>query len=253
MTTVSTPPGIAAGPPFSGRSRWLAASLLLIGNVLQGIEFVLENPREDTADRVAYWTEHPTQVGWSMATGYLAVPFLIGGFAVLAALCLRSTPRLAVVSVVLLTLAMCGLAALHGFEGSAYGLSRSGEATAAVTVLEGDDLGVPGAVIFVTFLGGALFGVLCLVAASWLSPLVPRAVPLLLLAFAILDFGLGYGLVSHIVNVGAGAVLAWAVVRGYSRGSGPRSSGWRLPLPGSGRGVGDPAGSGQVPAGTAGQ
>ena len=86
-----------------------------------------------------------------------------------------------------------------------------------------------------TFLAGAAIGVLCLVVASWRSPLVPRAVPVLLLAFAVLDFGLGFGLVSHLVNVAAGALVAWAVVTGYSRSTAPGSSGWRLPLPRSHR------------------
>ena len=243
MTSISAPPDLPAPAryPFAGRARWLAASLLVTGNALQAIEFALESPREDYAERVAYWSEHSTRVGWSMATGYLAVPFLIGGFGVLVALCLRSTPRLAWVSAGLLTLAMTGLAALHGFEGAAYGLSRAGDAATAATVLEGEDIGVPGAVIFVTFLAGAAIGVLCLVVASWRSPLVPRAVPILLLAFAVLDFGLGFGLVSHLVNVAAGAVVAWAVVTGYSRSTAAGSSGWRLPLPRSHRAERRPA------------
>jgi hypothetical protein len=216
--------------PFpTGRSRWVFASLFLLGTVCQALEFVIENPNEDSAERVAYWADHATRVGWSMTFGILAVPFLLGGFAVLVALSLRTSRRLSWAAATLLTFAMVGISAIHGLELAAYGLTRAGDHTAAVAVLDAEDVGLPGGVLFVMFLSGALFGVLTLVAATWRSPLVPRAVPVLILTFGVLDFGLGFGLVAHLVNVLAGLAVAWAVVVGYERST--RGGGPGLALP----------------------
>jgi uncharacterized membrane protein len=125
---------------------------------------------------------------------------------------------------------MVGLAALHGMEQAAYGLTRAGNRTAAVAVLDAEDVGLPGAVLVLLFLVGAFFGILTLVAATWRSPLVPRAVPVLVLAFAVLDFALGFGLVGHLVAVAAALVVAWAVLVGYDRSAEP-GAGVVLPRP----------------------
>jgi hypothetical protein len=221
-------------PLPDGVARWALAALFVVGTSLQAVEFVLENPLEDNAERVAYWADHTTRVAWSMAAGILAVPFLLGGFAVMVMLSRRTSPRLAWSAGVLLTMAMIGLAALHGLELAAFGLAKSGDLTAAVSVLEGEDLGPPGAVMFVMFLAGAALGVLALIAATWRSPLVPRILPVGILAFAVLDFALGYGRVAHLVGAVNGIVLAWAVVIGYQRTVGAGSA-LKLPLPRSGR------------------
>ena len=215
--------------PFTGRGRWVAAVLLVTGTLLQLVEFVLENPIDDNEDRVAYWADHTTRVGISMAAGIAAVPFLIGGFGVLVALCRPFTPRLAWTAAALLTMAMVGLAAIHGLEATAYGLLRAGDSDAAVTALEGEDIGAPGAVVFIMFLGGALFGIITIAVAMWRSPLVPRLSPVCVLGFAVFDFVLGFGVVGHALNVIAFALVAAAVVVGYRRGGTPATV-W-LPTP----------------------
>lgn len=222
------PPTFALGT----RARWGVACLLLAGNVLQAVEFALENPiTGDNEKQVAYWVEHSTRVGLSQAAGLLAIPFLIGGFAVAVALCRRSTPRLAGTAAGFLTFGMVGLAAIHGVEADAYWLSRDGRRAAAVAALDGADPGISGAVLFVTFLGGAAVGIILLCVAAWRSPYLPALVPVLLLAFFVLDFVLGLGLVAHVVNVGAGALVAWAVVVGYRRREGTGALGNMFPRP----------------------
>lgn len=223
ITAPSPAPVAPAGSLFTGRARWVVASLFLVGTALQAVEFALENPNDDAGQRVAYWVDHSTRVEWSAAAGILAVPFLIAGFAVMVALSRRASRWLAWTSAALLTLAMVGLAAIHGLELAAYLLAADGRTDAAVLVLDGENPGVAGAVLFVMFLAGVAFGILTLVAATWRSPLVPQAVPVLLLAFAVLDFGFGYGLVAHLVNVGTGLALGWAIVTGYTRATGPAS------------------------------
>jgi hypothetical protein len=207
----------AVSPVFTGRLRWLAAAVLVAGPLLQFVAFLLENPLNDNAARVAYWAAHSTRVGLSMASGLLAVPFLIGGIVVLVALTRGRSPRLAFAAGALLTFAMVGLAAISGAELIAYGLMRSGDLAAATIALNGNDLGLPGPVLLVMFLGGAALGTATLAVAVWRSPLVPRVVAAFILAFAVLDFALGWGRVSHLVNLVGFAIVAVAVVVGYSR------------------------------------
>ena len=86
-----------------------------------------------------------------------------------------------------------------------------------MAALNGSDVGLPGAVLFVMFLGGAALGTVVLAAAMWRSPLVPRIAPVLVVAFAILDFALGQPVVSHLVGLAGSVVVAIAVVTGYAR------------------------------------
>jgi len=202
---------------FTGAARWVAAALLVIGPLLQVVEFLSENPSGDNAARVAYWAANPARIELAASSGLLAVPFLIGSFAVVVALTRATSPRLAWSAAALLTLAMVGLAAVHGLELAAYGLTRSGNLTAAKSVLDGDHLGVPGVVLVVMFLGGAALGTLTLAAAIWRSPLVPRIATVFVLGFAVLDFALGQGVISHLVNLAGLSLVAIAVVVGYSR------------------------------------
>ena len=203
--------------PFSGRARWAAATVLVTGALLQVVEFLLESPLDDSTARVAYWEQHLARIGLSESVGLLAVPFLLGGVAVMVALARVGSRRLAWTAGSFLVFGMVGLAAVHGAEMMAYGLVRAGNPSAAVTALEGSDLGLPGVVLFLMFLGGAAIGVLTMSIALWRSPLVPRLAPVLILAFGVLDFAVGSPVISHVVALAGSAILAWAVLTGYSR------------------------------------
>jgi hypothetical protein len=207
----------AMPPAFTGPARWVAAFVLIAGPLLQAIEFLVENEAGDPAERIAFWAAHPAQIGVSMASGLLAVPFLLGAIAVLVTLTKARSQRLAWIGGTFMTFGMVGLAAAHGYELAAYGLTLSGKLDAAIATLNGDMLGLPGVVLFAMFLGGAVLGTLALAAAAWRSPLVPRIVVVIMLAFAVLDFAVGQGVVSHLVNLVGFAILAVAVVARYSR------------------------------------
>jgi hypothetical protein len=220
MSSLVVEPQIRAAavrPIFTDRSRWVAAAVLVIGPLLQAVEFLLGNPPDDNATRVVSWAADPNRIGLSMASGLLAIPFLLGGIAVLVALTRVRSPRLAWAAGTLMTFAMVGLAAVHGFEMAAYGLTLSGDLTAAKAVLDGNQLSLPFVVLVIMFFGGAVLGTLTLAAAVWRSPRVPRIALVFLLAFAVLDFALGQGVVSHLVNLAGFAIIAAAVVAGYSR------------------------------------
>jgi hypothetical protein len=147
----------------------------------------------------------------------LAVPFLLGGIAVLVTLTRTHSRRLAWFGGAFLTFAMVGLATGHGYEMAAFGRSLAGDTVGATSILNAENIGLPGLVFFLMFLGGAVLGTLTLAVAMWRSPYVPRIVVLFTLAFAVLDFIVGQGVISHLVNLVGFLILAVAVLRGYSR------------------------------------
>ena len=223
MTVIVETETTSPKPVFERRNRWVAAALVTIGAALQVVEFVLEPAGQDTSKaRVAWWLEHPDRMDWSQAAGLLAIPFLIGGFAVMVALTLRDSRRLSSVAAVALTFAMTGLAAIHGFELAARAAAESGSTGTAVSILDASDLGAPGIVLFVMFLGGALVGTLTVYVALWRSPYVPRLAVVLGGAFVALDLFLGMPVPGHLAALASGLVLAWAIVTGYSRIPRPR-------------------------------
>jgi hypothetical protein len=218
MTVViDTSTTTTAQPVFAGRSRWAAAALVTVGAALQVAEFVLESAPDTSAARLAWWQDHQARLEASQIVGLLAVPFLIGGFAVMVALTRRTSPRLAGVAAVALTFAMSGLAAIHGLEQAERMTAANGHPDAALGIMDAAGLGGPGIALLVMFLGGALVGTVTVYVAMWRSPLVPRAAVFLGVAFVVLDIGLGRGVIGHLAALGSGLVLAWAVVTGYVR------------------------------------
>jgi hypothetical protein len=220
MTTIevaSQDSKVKAQPIFTGSARWIAAILLVAGPLLQAIEFLLEGEAGDFAAQVAAWTANPSRMGLAIAIGLLAVPFLLGGNLVLLTLTREFSRRLSLVGGVFIFFGMVGLAAAHGFELAAYGLTQAGNTEAAVSALEGNSLDLPGIVFLIVFLGGAVLGVLTLSVAAWRSPLVPRIAVVFMLGFAVLDFAVGTGVLSHLVNFVGSVILARAVMTEYSR------------------------------------
>ncbi len=216
-TPTGTSPRGPAVPPITGADRFAAAVLLVTGAALQLAEFLFEPPLKDTGARLDWWTAHPDRMDWSQAAGLLAIPFLIGGFLVMTRLARSHSRRLTGVAVVALTGAMTGLAAIHGVELAARWALLDGNRAIATAILEGSDLRLPGIVLAVLFFGGALLGTVTINVALWRSPYVPRVAVLLGVAFIALDLVAGLGRLGHAASLGAGLVLAWAVVTGYVR------------------------------------
>jgi hypothetical protein len=215
---IETPPAITE-PVFTGRSRWGAAALVTMGAALQVAEFVLESTGADVAGRLAWWQEHPDRVQASQVVGLLAIPFLIGGIAVMVAMSRRTSRRLSMVAAVALTSAMTGLAAIHGLEQGARMAADAGQDAAATGLLEASHFGAPGIVLIVMFLVGAVVGTVTLYVSLWRSPLVPRLTVVFGAAFVVLDIGMGRGVLGHLAALASGVVLAWAIVTGYVRGT----------------------------------
>ena len=221
MTVVTVESSRQSQHPFTGRARWTAAAILIIGPLLQAVEFLIgtEPAGADPAARVNYWSQNEAAVGLSITAGLLATPFLIAGFGALAVLAASDSRRLSWAAAALLTVAMTSLAAVHGVLIAAYWLVLADEGPSAITLMASAsaDVGLPGIVLFATFLGCATVGLLTMVACLWRSRFVPRVVPFLFLAFFVLDFALAQGVIGHLVGLAAFAVVAWAVLTDYER------------------------------------
>jgi membrane associated rhomboid family serine protease len=206
-------------PPIQGSARWSAVLLLTVGSLLQVVEFLLEPSADTTAQRLAWWADHPTQISLSQAVGIVAIPFMIGGFWTMGRLVREHSRRTTAVAVSMLTGGMVGLAIVHGVELVANWLVQDGQVEAARVVLEGNDTGAATIAAMVLFMGGAMVGSLVLLVPLVRSPYVPRLAPALLALFMVLDFALGSGVAGHLAGFAGGVVLAWAVVVGYVRTS----------------------------------
>ena len=65
----------------------------------------------------------------------------------------------------------------------------------------------------IMFIVCAVFGLLVTAAALWRSRAVPRAIPLLLVAFIVLDVPLSQPLIGHVVALVAAVWVAYSIVR----------------------------------------
>jgi len=205
-------------PVFTGRVRWAAALLVTVGAALQVAEFVLEPASsEGSANRIAWWLAHPERIALSKAAGLLAVAFLLGQVLVMVTIARRHSRKIATAAGVCLTAAMTGLAAIQGAELAALWSARAGREDAAAAFLDISSPGIPGAVLMVMFLGGALFGTALINIALWRSPYVPRLVVVFGVSFVILDIFLSMGVAGHVAALAGGLVLAWAILTGYLR------------------------------------
>jgi hypothetical protein len=207
----------ASAPVFTGAGRWAAAALVVAGAALQVVEFLLASASDDNKARVDYWISHPSSTAASMTAGLLAVPFLLGGFAVMLSLTRRHSRRISAAAAAALVAAMVGLAGVHGVEMTAFTQATSGHAPAALSMLDGDHVVAPLVALMVLFLAGAVVGTVLLTVAIWRSPLLPRVAAAGVLAFAVLDFAVGSPVVSHVVALANSLVIAWAVITGYVR------------------------------------
>lgn len=216
---VDVPAERAAVPPhpLTGSVRWLAAAMLVAGGSLQLLEFLLEPAFASSEDRVDWWLAHGTQLELSQTFGILAIPFMLGGFWVVHVLGREHARRTVTVAVALLFSAMVGLASIHGVELAARFAAQQGDPATAIGILDVSQPGISGIATIVMFLPAAVLGNLLLAVAMWRSPYVPRLVIVLALAFAVLDFAGGLGVLGHASALASDAVLGWALVTGFVR------------------------------------
>lgn len=193
--------------------RVAAAAVVIAGPALQVTEEMLEPRNGDDADRFAWVAANLATFTASKIVGFLAVPVLIGTLLVFALLAWRRAPRLSLAGAALGVLGMSGLAAIQGTEyavlgGSAASGGDAAQVEALFTAL--DDSGFATAV-FLSMLGGALFGLLLLMVALWMSRAVPRWAPAVIAVFLVVDF-LGLVPMAHTILLIGAAGVAYGVI-----------------------------------------
>lgn len=173
----------------------VGAALVVAAAVANGAESIgtrlLLPPRpEDKVEALRLVAEHRPTYAALVTIGTLAVPIMAAAFWVMTGIARERTPRLGTAARALLLAGMWGFLGMHVVLMTQVPLSAPGAQEAgasALTALEGSAL--MGVVFLLPFLVGCSLGLLLLVVALLRSAL-PRWVPLTMLAFLVVDFGL---------------------------------------------------------------
>ena len=198
---------------FTPLGRAAAAATLLVGATFQVLAFALMPDFGNTVDRLQWIADNPAQAQASKTFYLLAVPFLLGGAIVYVLLARERAPRFAWAGGILLGLGMCGLMAVQGFETLEFALARDGRFDLRTLADVVDNIsGAPAIAMGVLFLGGAALGILVTSIALWRSRAVPRAAPVLLVVFFLVDVAAKQPLIAHVIALVAAALIAWTIL-----------------------------------------
>jgi hypothetical protein len=173
----------------------VAAGLVVAAALANGAESIglrlLLPPEPDTKiEALRLVAENRATYTGLILIGTLAIPLMASAFWVLTGLARERTPRLAMTARGLLMAGMWGFLGMHIVSMTQVPLSAAGSQEAgatALTAIEGSP--VMGLVFLLPFLLGCSLGLLLLAVALLRSEL-PRWVPLTMLAFLVVDFGL---------------------------------------------------------------
>lgn len=192
MTTTTAP---AATARTSVLDRVGPAALVVgaVGNLASAVLTPLLGERPvGLAEQVAGVADQPVAFAAVMGVGALAVPPLAVGLVWAARLLRRRMPRTATAAAGLLVAGMWGLFAVHLLAlaqlVAALSADRAG-AVAALSALESSPI-LP-VLVFVPFLAGCVLGIATLAVGLLRTGVVARWIPVCLLAFLVLDFGVG--------------------------------------------------------------
>ena len=173
----------------------VGAALVVAAAVANGAESIgtrmlLPPKPEGKLEALQLVAEHRPTYAALVTVGTLAVPLMAAAFWVLTGVARERTPRLGTAARVLLLAGMWGFLGMHVVLMSQVPLSAPDlqeAGAAALTAIEGSAL--MGLVFLLPFLLGCSLGLLLLVVALLRSAL-PRWIPLTMLAFLVVDFGL---------------------------------------------------------------
>jgi ABC-type transport system involved in cytochrome c biogenesis permease subunit len=219
-------PDVTASPAgrFTPIARLAAAGTLVLGAAFQLASFLTIPSHDETAERLRWVADHAARAELSKVFDILAMPFLLGTAVVYLLLSRERARRLAWAGGLLLALGMVGLSAIQGVETLEFALATDGRFELAALADAVDNISTaPAAVLFVMFIGGALFGLVISSVALWRSQAVPRAAVLLIPLFILVDFFLSRPIEAHVISFVAALWIASAVLRAGRGGPAPRS------------------------------
>lgn len=182
MTIVQAPAEVA--PQLNGRARLVATVFLIVGPVL-----LLLAGLSAAANNAVNAAASPAAAGWVDLAQFLAVIFMVGWGLVVLSTTRRLSPVAAWTGFGALTCQLVGLAALTGMQVLLLVQATQGMDPVTLDRAMNDGLFgyAVGAVMFICFLPGLVIGLIAMSVATWRSPWVPRAVPVLLAAVLVLD------------------------------------------------------------------
>lgn len=190
-------PSAAHRPPAYRRPR-TAAALVVAAAVLNGIESIgtralLPARPEDTSAMLELVADHRATYTALVVVGTLAVPLMAAAFVVMTGIAAERARRTATAARVLLLAGMWGFLGMHVVNLLQVPLSATAvreEGAIALDALQQSP--VLGLMFLAPFLLGTALGLLLLVVSLWRSS-APRWIPLTMLAFLVVDFGLRNG------------------------------------------------------------
>jgi len=204
---------------FTALGRWAAAGTLVVGATFQVVAFALIPDFDNTVDRLEWIAAHSARAEVSKTFDLLAVPFLLAGVIVYVLLTRERTPRLAWASGIVLGLGLCGLMAVQGWETLEFALVTDGRSHLVPLADVADNASTaPAAAMGIMFIAGAVFGIVLTALALWRSRVVPRAVPILMIAFIVTDIALSQPLIAHVIAL-VGALWIATTILGATRPS----------------------------------
>jgi hypothetical protein len=218
---VADPPVVEEPPAFpSPVLRAAAAATLVLGTGLQAAAWLIDpQPSYRAALASAAARSGPSELAELCLV--LAIPFLVGGFAVYAVIGARRSPRLAWCGGVLMAIGLIELGIHSGSELLQFQLAADRVLSPAAVAGLADHPSLPGLVAQLGFLGCVLVGLPVTVVSLWRSAAVPRPAAVLLGVFLAVDLA-GRGVEAHLIAVVAATWIAVSVVRGEPGRRAPR-------------------------------
>jgi hypothetical protein len=207
-------PAASPAARFTPLGRIAAAGTLVVGATLQVLAFAFIPDYGHTVDKLHWIAAHPAQAQVSKTFDLLAVPFLLAGVIVYVLLARERAPRLAWTGGILLWFGMCGLMAVQGYETLEFSLVHDGRfrLTAVADVV--DNLSTaPEVAMGIMFIVCAVLGIVVTAVALWRSRAVPRAIPVLLVTFIVVDAALSQPLLGHVIALVGAVWIAYSILR----------------------------------------
>lgn len=182
------------GAPLRSRRTKAAATVVVAAALANGAESIgmrwLLPPKPDSRPEMLELVAANTATFTAlMVVGTLAIPLMAGAFWHLTRMARPGSPRLASTARVLLLAGMWGFLGLHVVALAQVPLSGLGSDAGAVALEAVETSPVFGLVFLAPFLLGTPLGLLVLVVAL-LRGSAPKWIPLSMLAFLVVDFGL---------------------------------------------------------------
>lgn len=214
---------VQAQAVFDGRARTVAATLLVAAPSVMLLSFLVAALAERSApgeQDAAVAVAAPTAAAIATMLDWLSVPLLLAWGAVLLLITRPWSRTAAWIGFVSLGLQACALASVVGMELLAAVLAQDGADPAALqhSFDEGLVANPAGAFLFVMFMGMEVVGLVAFGIALWRTRWAPRAVPLLMWAFPVVDLLTPnhpkiIHVVAFLVFLAAFVVLAQSVLR----------------------------------------